>query len=59
MKDDNKGPGRPKLKVEMTRFETRVHVPQKQAWEAAAKAEGKPLASWLKSLADEAAGYKP
>lgn len=58
MTDKKKRPGRPEKKTATTRFETRLDVPQKEAWEAQAEKEGLSLSAWVKKNNDKIAKYK-
>lgn len=57
MSENKKRLGRPEKKVASTRFEMRLDVPQKEAWEISAKKEGKSVAAWLKELGNKKANY--
>jgi|GEM_PF-2723012 len=50
--------GRPEKKTPTTRFEMRLDVPQKEAWEKAAEEDGKSVAAWLKELGNKKSKYK-
>jgi len=58
MNEKKKRPGRPEKKTPTTRFEMRLDVPQKEAWEKAAIQDGKSVAAWLKELGNKKAKYK-
>lgn len=58
MTDNKKSRGRPAKKEPTTRFEMRLDVSQKEAWEIDAAKEGVSLAAWMKQLGDKKSKYK-
>ncbi len=58
MNEKKNRPGRPEKKTPTTRFEMRLDVPQKEAWEIDAAKEGISLAAWMKKLGDKKSKYK-